>query len=261
MIDSLLYIGFTAHYVYPIRVRFVNILTGRTGWMTIGYIPFIKPRHGKGSKAKRLMRMLRDELLQRCLAVILFRFAVASNDGVPVTLAQHGTMQAVPRIVLYVADQPEERHVLGLMLNGCTHPCSTCMTLKSNAGAAHPGWERRSVKTNLELQLEAALLFDLGEGGPRIKQIVKETSALQFVPFLGAVHGLGSGSCGLYRAFGFDILHVRLSALLVLVEGCGRRVRWTRRVGRRRVGLHCRWRGLDSAVVDDLSLTFFFLHV
>lgn len=199
----------TAHYVYPIRVRFVNIRSGRTGWMTIGYIPFIKPRHGKSKKAQRILRMMRDELLQRCIAVILDSFSVASRKGVPVRLAQHGQMQAVPRIVLYAADQPEERHVLELMLGGCTHLCSSCMASKSTAGADHPAWEARAVHINLEKQLEVALLYEAGTGAARIRQLSKELSALQFVPALASVHGLSSGTCALYQVFGFDLLHVR----------------------------------------------------
>lgn len=36
-----------------------------------------------------------------------------------------------------------------------------------------------------------------------------QTSALPFLPVLGAMHGLGTGQTALYQVFRFDFLHVR----------------------------------------------------
>eukprot|EP00170_Pyropia_yezoensis_P000494 contig_2577_g495 len=40
-----------------------------------------------------------------------------------------------------------------------------------------------------------------------VAQIAQQTSALPFLPVLGAMHGLGTGQMALYHVFGFDLLH------------------------------------------------------
>lgn len=42
-------------------------------------------------------------------------------------------------------------------------------------------------------------------------------SALPFVPFLGAIHGLGTGDPNLYRIVSFDTLHVWRPGVLRLL--------------------------------------------
>lgn len=200
---------FKAHYVYPIRMRCPNVLTGKSGWVTVGYIPWVKPRHAANAADKARLRYVRDSLLQRCLGVLLSDLITASLEGVSVTLAQHGTLLAVPRIVLYAADQPEERHVLGLQGNRCGYPCSACMTTKDKLASARCLCANREALGMLNLQMEATLLADKAEGAARLKSIARTTSCLPFVPVLGAVQGLGSGDCMLYKVFGFDMLHVR----------------------------------------------------
>lgn len=199
-----------AHYVYPIRMRCPNVLTGKSGWVTVGYIPWVKPRHAANAADKSRLRVVRDALLQRCLGVLLSDLITASLEGVNVALAQHGTLLVVPRIVLYAADQPEERHVLGLQGNRCGYPCSACMTTSDKLASARCLAENRDTLGMLNLQMEATLLADNNEGSARLKVIAKTTSCLPFVPVLGAMQGLGSGDCMLYKVFGFDMLHVRL---------------------------------------------------
>jgi len=94
--------------------------------MTVGFIPIIKPKN-QSDEEKTRVRMLRDEVLQRCLAVLLHDFIAASQTGVLWDLPGEGPVWVVPRIVLYAADQPEERHLLGLKLSGCKYQCSHCM--------------------------------------------------------------------------------------------------------------------------------------
>lgn len=152
---------------------------------------------------------MRDSLLQRCLAVLLDDVISASLDGAPVTLSQHGTLLAVPRVTLYAADQPEERHVLGLQGNRCSYPCSACMSTKDELSLPRCMGVRRDVLGMLNVQMEATLLADESKGGARLRVIAQTTSALPFVPVLGAIQGLGSGCLLLYEVFGFDMLHVR----------------------------------------------------
>jgi len=107
-----------AHYVYPIRVRFPDIVTGNMDWMLAGFISIIKPKD-PGDAEKVRVRMLRNEVLQRCLAVLLYDIIAARETGVLWCLPGKGPVWVVPRVVLYSADQPEERHLLGLKLSGC----------------------------------------------------------------------------------------------------------------------------------------------
>lgn len=190
-------------------MRCPNVTVGKSGWVTVGYIPWIKPRHAANATDKARLRIVRDSVLQRCLAVLLSDLITASLEGVSITLAQHGTLLAVPRIVLYAADQPEERHVLGLQGNRCSYPCSTCMTTKDKLASARCLSASRDTFDMLNLQMEATQLADMGEGSARLASIARTTSCLPFVPVLGAVQGLGSGDCMLYKIFGFDMLHVR----------------------------------------------------
>lgn len=72
------------------------------------------------------MRFVRDQVLQRCIAVILHGLKTTSQHGVDWDLPGIGSVRAVPRVVLYAADQPEERRILGFNLSGCRFPCSHC---------------------------------------------------------------------------------------------------------------------------------------
>lgn len=91
-----------------------------------------------------------------------------------------------PRICLYVADLPEERHILGLMLGRCHRLCSHCLAEQGDLGAAQLAACSRSVAATLAVQLEAALLFDKHTGTGRIKQIGAMHSATPFVPILAS---------------------------------------------------------------------------
>lgn len=196
-----------AYKVYPIRVRFPNVVTGKVQWLTIGYLAVIEAVSDDAAEVAR-MRLLRVRVLQRCIAVLLHDFFVASEHGVVMDVPRFGPMLAVPRITLYAADQPEERHLLGLMLSGCGHPCSHCMVSGSSAGCEDADTPRRHVIDMLDLHLEAATLHERGICAGRIEQIRALTSVLPIVPALGAEYGLGTGSCALYDIFGFDLLHV-----------------------------------------------------
>lgn len=184
---------------------------GTSEWVTVVYLPFLRPRHGAAAKEKKLLRMRRDAVLQRCMALLLDRLTYASKHGDKITIATLGIYTAFPRVTLYASDLPEKRHLQGLRLNMCEKPFSLCLVGKEECGLPRTGMARgaRDVTENLEIQLEAACLFDEGTGEKRLDQISRDYSALPFVPALGAIDGLGTGSKSLYNIFGFDLLHVR----------------------------------------------------
>lgn len=198
-----------AHYIYAVRIRFPNVRTGKDGWLTIGCIPLVKPRQAATQEDKTRLRIIRDSLLQLCFAVMLDSFIGASEDGVYVTLAQHGKMLALPRVVLYAADQPEQRHILGLQGNTCRIRCSACNTTRHFQAARRALGRRRDLVGILRIQLEGAMLQDQGKVVTRIKKIAKHCSALPFAPVLAAFHGLGTGTLMLRSIFGFLTFHVR----------------------------------------------------
>lgn len=204
-----------AHYVYPIRVRFPNILTGKVDWIVVGFIPIVKAKNDSDSEKERV-RMVKDEVLQRCLAVLLDDFITASEKGVLWDLPGEGPVWVVPRVVLYAADQPEERHLLGLKLSGCKFQCSHCMLDKTQSGCPNRDPPRREVLENVEAQILAAKLFKCGSGAAAVEQLSATTSIVPIVPLLAAVHGLGTGSLALYDIFGFDLLHVRTCLMVSL---------------------------------------------
>jgi len=185
-------------------------------WVIVGFIPIIKPDSDDGAEKERV-RMLRDEVLQRCLAVLLDSFIAASETGVLWDLPGAGPVWVVPRIILYAADQPEERHLLGLKLAGCSYQCSHCLVSKGEAGCPHDAKPVRDVVDNVESQLSSAALLKGGCSPAVLDQISEDSSIVPIVPLLAAVHGLGTGSLALYDIFGFDLLHVRSHSVVRFV--------------------------------------------
>ena len=198
-----------ANYANPIRVRFPNIITGKMQWLTVGYVPVIKCTSEDGAEKARV-RLLRDAVFQRCLAVLMHRFIPASQYGEPMVVpGEHDPVLAVPRVVLYAADQPEKRRVLGFKLSGCKRPCSHCLVGKQHAACRGPKAGARDVLEHIDLQLDAVEALEDGASPARLAQIEVDSSIVPIIPALAAVHGLGTGPCCLYQVFGFDMLHVR----------------------------------------------------
>lgn len=211
-----------AGYVYPIRVFVVNVRGGTNAWVTVGYIPHISKVIGNGRNA--LMRQAvsdaRNDMLQRCLAVVMRQFVRASEHGARVQLSAHGSVLLVPRVVGLVVDQVQEREIMGLMGHQCTYNCTHCMTRRDESCTfgAEPCLPRPVVAT-LEAQLSATIAR-LGGCRPTVRaQLGSRMSALPFVPALGAIHGLGTGAARLYDIVSFDTLHVwKLGVLRTLAQ-------------------------------------------
>lgn len=169
----------------------------------------MRPQAGASRREAQILRMRRDSVLQRCLAVLLNQVTHASRYGEELALSGMGTFTAVPRITLYAADLQEKRHLLRLRLGKCFKPFSVCMVDKDICGIPEAMTSpTRHVTENLEFQLEAAALFEVGTAVGRRVQISRELSALPAVPALPAVHGLGTGSKILCDIICLDFLHV-----------------------------------------------------
>jgi len=209
-----------AHNIFPVRARFVNVVGRGGGWTTVGYIQHVPRAVGQTPAGRLAVSDLRNDLLQRYLAVSLRMLTRASEQGVKAPVAGRGEVFLLPRIVGLVMDQPEERAVLALMGNRCRFFCSPCMADKDETPSAFVirSVERDVVQT-LEAQLAAAIIRRDDPRPSRRRALGQEHSALAFAPALGAVHGLSTGSRSLYRIVSFDLLHVwKLGVLRLLAQ-------------------------------------------
>jgi len=198
-----------AHYIYPIRIRVVNIRDRTVQWVTVGFIPHVGKPVARTAAARRRASDSRNAVLQRCLAVILRHFVDASQAGVAVEFPGQQTLTAVPRIVGLVADQLGERSMVCLMGNACEFFCSHCVVRRGVAGGREGvGVPARDVTALLDAQLEAAITRDRDPRPSLRKQLGAEHSALAFVPALGAVWGLATDNKQLLDIISFDVLHV-----------------------------------------------------
>jgi len=163
---------------------------------------------------------MRNDFLQRCIAVSLRALTRASEDGVTAPVAGLSSVLLVPRVVGLVVDQEEERSLLVLMGHQCRFFCSPCMEDKNmSGGVLGVRAVDRDVTTTIEAQLVAALVRAEDPRPSRRRHLAQEHSALVFVPALGAVPGLGTGANNLYRIVCFDLLHVwKLGILRLLAQ-------------------------------------------
>lgn len=109
---------------------------------------------------------------------------------------------------------------MALMGSQCTFNCTHCMVTRDTACTPSRDQTRtRPVVSSLEGQLRATEAR-LTDGRPRTRVALgRAISALPFLPALGAVHGLGTGSESLYRVVSFDTLHVwKLGVLRLLAQ-------------------------------------------
>lgn len=199
------------NYVYPLRVQFVYVRDGGGVWVTVGYILHV-PKvvgDGKNARARRAISDARNDLVQSCMAVAFDSFMRASQHGVVEDVPAVGRVFFVPRVVGLAMDQVEERGLLGLMGSASMFNCSHCLTRRHESCDidVHAAGSR-PVVTTLQAQLEVAEARQQS-GRPRTRvELASTMSALPFVPFLGAIHGLGTGDVNLYRIVSFDTLHV-----------------------------------------------------
>jgi len=189
------------NYAFFIHSRFPNIITEKMQWLTVGCGPIIKSE-SEDSAEKARVQVLKDAIFQPCLAILMHRFVPVSQYGEPMTVpGEEEPVLAVPRVVLYAADQPEERRVLGFKLRGCKRPCSHCLVGKHDAACRVPKAAVRDVLEHVDLQLDAAEALEDGAGQARMAQIEGGSSIVPIIPALAAALGLGTGPCCLYQIF------------------------------------------------------------
>lgn len=209
-----------AAYVYPLRAQFPSVRDEVSRWVTVGYIPHVEKAVSRTDKAKLAVSDCRNDLLQRCLAVVLRRFARASETGYPVDVPDIGTVLLVARVGGIVVDYLEERSLYALKGTGSKMICTQCRVRSAVCCAPHvPAADPRNVVETLEAQLAAA---ERRVVDPRVSlrgPLAKAHSALAFVPALGAMHGLSTGNMNFFNVVSFDLLHVwKLGVLRTLAQ-------------------------------------------
>lgn len=203
-----------AHKLYAIRVRLVNSLKREVKWVTVAYVPVVKTL--KEPAGKERARERRAAILQRVLYLVLRSTIVAGNEGVSVRDARSGrSVVAFPRVLAYICDQPEERAVLCLKGGQCERPCSLCDVRIDKAGSSDAlTAKERDVVATLERQYEAACCRRQSLRRQQRTALEAVDSSNGYVPALACMAGLSTAPHLLFRMVGFDILHVRQSALL-----------------------------------------------
>ena len=200
----------SAHYLYPVRIRVVNDVTGVVHWHTIAYVPYVHIR--KKPEAKEKAKGRRWGVLQRTLYLAFRDEMESSHNGVKLDDSIGGLFLAFFRILLYACDRPEERSVLCLKAGNCGHPCSNCDVLAEDA-CTDKGTTGvpRDVIDSLEYQMEIAALSQAGKKRPRRMYLESKRSINAFIHALACSGGLATAPHYLYKMIAFDPLHVRLS--------------------------------------------------
>lgn len=104
-----------------------------SGWVTVGYVPHIPKSFGHTAPARLTVSDARNEVIQRCLAIVMRRFIRASETGYPVELNILGRVLLVPRVGGGTVDKPEERSIYALMGHMCDQFCTPCMVSRPDS--------------------------------------------------------------------------------------------------------------------------------
>lgn len=207
----------TAHKLYPLRLRVVNIVTQKEEWITVAYIPMVRKQ--KEASADERGRARRSAVLQRVLYLVFRSAIIASHEGVEFS-HQRRNLRAFPRILLYLCDYPEEKAVLGLKSGQTTFPCTNCVAQTGELGDAQSLTRHdRDAFSVLQDQLEASRLLVPKRLTARREYLERLHSVHSVVPALARMAWLSSEPFSMYQVIECDTLHVRYAVYFVLRRG------------------------------------------
>jgi len=166
-------------------------------------------RKQKEPSADCRARERRSTIFQRAL-FLAFRTTISSSHQGVLHKQGGNTCVEFPRVLLYLADQPEDKSVLCLKGGYTPFPCSSCMVKVDEAGAheALTAADRDALLT-VEHQLESAGHRRYQREVLRRADLEAADSAHCRVPVLAVMAGLSTAPYQLYKTIGFDALHVR----------------------------------------------------
>jgi len=96
----------TAQKLYPVRIRVIILVTDEPQWVTVAYFPIVNKL--TESAADERAKLRRSAVLQPVLYMTLRSSINSSHSGVAVHNQDGQVLTAFPRLLLYIADQPEE---------------------------------------------------------------------------------------------------------------------------------------------------------
>lgn len=188
------------------RIRVINVLTDEVYYVTVAYVPVVRKLKEPGAEEKARLR--RSAVLQRML-YLAFRTTIgASHSGVEVVVSGRSLL-AFPRLLLYLADLPEEKAIMCLKSGKCAHPCTSCDVRVDQTGTASAlnSLERNAISM-LTTHLEVAGHRERHRNSARRADLEARTSAQSAIPALAGFAGLSTSPFLLYKMSGFDVLHV-----------------------------------------------------
>lgn len=197
---------FSAHKLYPVRVRLVNDVSETIEWVTVAYVPIVRKLQEPGADERARIR--RCGILQRVIYAAFTHVIGRSHIGFRVKVNGQKAL-AFPRVLLYLCDQPEERAVLGLKGGQCPYPCTSCMAKIEIVGAPQAvNAADGNVINTVTNQVESYAHMRHQRQRQRRVALSALDSTSGGVPGLAGMAGLGTAPLLLYRMIGFDVLHV-----------------------------------------------------
>lgn len=131
----------------PLVRHHKRVVTDEEEWLTMAYVPSVTTEKVPGGAERSKQR--RIGVLQRVLYLALRDLINASHNGARFFNGDVKELLAVPCILLFICDQPEERSMLCLKPGPLTKPCSTCdaQLLSLSEPAALTALERTVLNT------------------------------------------------------------------------------------------------------------------
>lgn len=142
----------TTTSAYPIKIGLLNAdyhqRIKHIG--TIGFIPVLKPRAGFSDQA---MATVRRTVVDRCLDIILEPLKQASHVGTILRAPDSCLYRVFPRLLSYVADDPEQRlvaHIYGSC--SCQRQCCRCYCPTDQLSELNTAFELRTIERQAEIR-------------------------------------------------------------------------------------------------------------
>lgn len=184
---------------------------------TLGFIPILRKRRGISSSK---LRQAKRELMAKCLTLMLAPLRAASYTGLHVQTADSRTHSVFPRVLSYVADDPEQRAVLQLYVSGrCKRQCCRCYAHRKHMCDFNTSAQLRTLDSQQQIQQQIAAAPNRAAAIEICKKYSTHPDAIGLAGFAGedsiackcphdlyvtAMHGL-STAC--FEIYGIECCH------------------------------------------------------
>jgi hypothetical protein len=208
--------GLSAH---PIRATLLNIAYSKRihNLKTVGYIP----TYGRPDAIVKdeIWRLTRLQVFSKCLSHLLQPMKVASKLGIPLVDPDGIRQHVHPRLLSYVADDPELKDVYCIK-NGKL-PCEMCYVPKTELSDIKKWWPFKSEIQQKDIQQKMASLVGQGPQGKKAYAALSKEWSMTHVPSpLWGFEGQdGDGEGCITSVSGYETMHNEdLGVFLYIVE-------------------------------------------